>query len=153
MNLYRGLNLDELEEANQNGFIKVKKDRYPRHSNELVHKYADEVFFEKFGIKFRSQSIFCTGYIDSAFQYGKVKCIEPIVDENSKICWSPIVDDFIDIEDAIDMKNITKEAVQNFIESKNYQVRKFNGLHEAIKSKNEIMVYCDTYKIKDCSEE
>lgn len=150
MNLYRGLNPDELKEAKRNGFIKVKKDRCPKHSDKLIHQYADEVFFDKFGIKFRSQSVFCTGDITSAFQYGEVKCIEPIVSKGSKICWSTIVDDFINIEYDIDMNHITKEAVEKFINDNDYRLCELSDLESAIASNNEIMVYCDTYKIKDC---
>ena len=103
MNLYRGLTSEQIIE----GIIKVRKDRKPRHLNILIHNIADEIFLELFGIKFRSQALFCTGDISEAFQYGNVKCIEPIECDDFNVCWSPKIKDFIEIEDYLDLNNIT----------------------------------------------
>lgn len=140
MNLYRGFTNDQITED----IIKVRKDRQPRHLNILIHEIADEVFNDLFGIKFRSQALFCTGDIDEAFQYGNVKRIEPIECYGFAVCWSPKIKDFIEIEDYLDLNNITREAIYNFIIENKYQTGK---LEDAIKSKNEIMIYCDEYRV------
>lgn len=140
MNLYRGFTNDQ----NIDGIIPVRKDRQPRHLNILIHELSDEIFLELFEIKFRSQALFCTGDIEEAFQYGNVKCIEPIECDDFAVCWSPKIKDFIEIEDYLDLNNITKEAIYNFIIENKYQTGK---LEDAIKSKNEIMIYCDEYRV------
>ena len=101
-----------------------------------LHEEVDEYFFNNFGIKFRSQSVFCTGDIKSALEYGKVAIIEPIGD--FQICWSPKCYDLIEIEDFPWM------SVEEFIIEKKYQI---GSLKEAIESKNEIMLFCEKYRV------
>jgi hypothetical protein len=62
--------------------------------------------------------------------------IEPI--GNFEICWSPKCYDLIEIED------FPWLSVEEFIIENEYQV---GDLEEAIKSGNEIMLYCDSYKV------
>lgn len=62
MNLYRGFkSIPEI-----GAIKKVRKDRKPRDLDINTHNKVDEYFYEKFGIKFRSQSLFCTGSINNA---------------------------------------------------------------------------------------
>ncbi|RUM46236.1 MAG: hypothetical protein DSY46_00480 [Hydrogenimonas sp.] len=91
---------------------------------------------KKFGIRFRSQSIFCTGDIQSAKQYGEIAVIEPIGD--FEICWSPKCHDLIEIEDYPWM------SIEEFIIENEYQI---GNLQKAIKSCNEIMLFCEKYKV------
>jgi hypothetical protein len=101
-----------------------------------LHEKVDEYFFNQFGIKFRSQSVFCTGKIKSALKYGKVAVIEPI--GRFEICWSPKCYDLIEIEDFHWM------SVEEFIIENEYQT---GDLQEAIKAENEIMLFCEMYKV------
>ena len=101
-----------------------------------LHNRVDEYFSNKFGIRFRSQSVFCTGDYASALNYGEVAAIEPI--GNFEICWSPKCYDLIEIEDYPWM------SVEDFIIENNYQI---GNLEEALKSKNEIMLFCNSYKV------
>ncbi|WP_415396242.1 hypothetical protein [Sulfurimonas sp. CS5] len=93
MKLYRGFkNLPQIDTI-----ITTRKNRKPKHLPLELHEKVDEYFFNKFGIKFRSQSVFCTGKMKSALDYGKVAIIEPV--GHFEICWSPKCYDLIEIED------------------------------------------------------
>lgn len=132
MNIYRGF----VNRPKVGVILKTRKDRKPRDSSIELHNEADEYFFKKFGIKFRSQSIFCTGDIQSAKKYGKVAKIKPIGD--SQICWSPKCFDLIEKEDFHWM------TTEEFILENEYQI---GNLDKAIESGNEIMIHCDRYEI------
>jgi len=130
--LYRGFtNL-----PNINTIIKTRKNRKPSNLDFKLHYEIDNYFFKRFGIKFRSQSVFCTGDIETAKAYGKVAEIKPIGD--FEVCWSPKCFDMFEIED------YPKMDIEEFIIRNEYQI---GNLEEAIKSGNEIMLYCDSYKV------
>lgn len=131
MNIYRGFN-----KAPDSPCIKqTRKDRKPKNLELHIHQLADKIFYEKFGIKFRSQSVFCTGDIFSAKKYGYVAIIKPI--GKYEVCWSPHCHDFIEIEES-------PLSVPDFIEDKCYQI---GNLETALKSGNEIMLACDSYEV------
>ena len=131
MNIYRGFSkLEDLP------YVKnTRKNRIPKNLNLRDHKLADQIFYEKFGIRFRSQSVFCTGDISSAKCYGDVAIIKPI--GNYKICWSPICHDFIEVEQS-------HLNIIDFIEENRYKI---GDLKEALDSGNEIMLFCERYKV------
>lgn len=132
LNLFRGMRNFEGNEK----IIKTRKYRKPLHTPEHIHKEADAIFENKFGIKFRSQSVFCTSDIDVASAYGDIVVrVEPIGDY--KVCWSPTCSDFTDIMN-------TNMNVSQFIINHKYQV---GDVLSAIDSKNEIMLYCESYKV------
>lgn len=62
--------------------------------------------------------------------------IEPI--ENFEVCWSPKCHDLIEIEDFPWMDT------EEFIIENEYQI---GNLQEAIESGNEIMLFCEKYKV------
>lgn len=132
MELYRGMKNFEGNEK----IITTRKDRKPLHLSMDIHEQADLIFEDKFGIKFRSQSVFCTGSYKEANSYGNIVVrVEPI--GHFTVCWSPLCDDFIKIMDKNDM------SVQEFIEINKYQT---GDINLAIASKNEIMLYCKQYR-------
>jgi len=114
---------------------KTRKNRTPRNLDEILHNRADECFCAIFGIRFRSQSLFCTGNIEVAKKYGSAAKIMPI--GNYEVCWSSKCSDFIEIEDSC-------LSVEEFIIENEYQTGRIN---EAIESGNEIMIFCDSYEI------
>lgn len=136
MKLYRGFfNTDEIKEV-----METNKNREPVDLDPKIHDIADKYFLDKFGFRFRSQIVFCTGDINVADDYGEVRVIEPI--GKYEICWSPKVKDFLEIQYSI-TGDIT-EHVEKFIENNNYQI---GNMEAAIESKNEIMLYCDKYRV------
>lgn len=115
----------------------VDKNREPSDTSIEIHNKANEVFNEKFGIKFRESSVFCTGDLNEAREYGDVAIIEPLGDYI--ICWSPSCKDFY--HDTFDLET---NEIENFIFTSNYQTC---DIEKAILSCNEIMIHCKEYKI------
>lgn len=80
-------------------FIKeVRKDRKPKDTNEGVSRIVDDMFYDKFGFRPRSQGLFCFGMpsrdpmFDDMVEFGIPYIIFPI--GNPKFIWSPKVNDF-----------------------------------------------------------
>jgi len=94
--LYRGTLKDvpsDAENSNDVYYFK-KKPRIDRKSTDmppLTHKRLDELFYEKFGWKPRSEGVFVTSDWGTAAFYGKAFLFFPI--GNFKYVWSPKVPD------------------------------------------------------------
>lgn len=72
---------------------KIRKDRNPKDMPWNIHEILDEMFYDKFKIYARSQSMFCTGNYNDANSYGDdVYSIYPI-GNNYKYIWSPDIRD------------------------------------------------------------
>ncbi len=69
----------------------VRQNRRPLTTNKGVHVAADEFFESKFGVKFRSQSIFAVGDENVASYYGDLYAVFPL--DEVKMCWSEMVQD------------------------------------------------------------
>lgn len=111
----------------------VRKNRQPLSTKREKHLELDKLFYEKFGIKARSQSLFCTSSPSDAKSYGPAWIIFPIGEY--KILWSPeVVDLFVYLTQH--PSKPLKEVVSLY---------RMGGLKDAIKSGNEIMVSCDRY--------
>lgn len=117
----------------------TRKDRIPRDMPEDLHNAANEWFFRKFGIYFRSQALFVTGSKFIALNYAKeegfVARIIPLGDY--RICWSRKNSDLLFLRTR--PKGVT---VESYLENSNYQV---SDLGAAQASNHEVMLYCDTY--------
>lgn len=72
--LYRGM-----KNANQNKTVemKVRKDRVPTDTPEVLHYLMDGYFFKKFGVKARSQTVFVSQSINFAKRYGAAVGVIP----------------------------------------------------------------------------
>lgn len=85
--LYRGMGRIEPEP-----FLEVSvKPRVPKDSTKEIHKLLDDQFAEDYGVRFRSNAIFCTGAQGIASDYGTVYMIFPI--GKFDFLWSAEVDD------------------------------------------------------------
>ena len=73
---------------------KVRQDRYPKDTPLELHNFIDNWFYKKFGIKARSNAIFCSFDINSTKSYGNPYIIFPI-GEYTTIA-SPIIKDLYD---------------------------------------------------------
>ena len=72
----------------------VRQNRRPLDTPEGIHDMIDNEFFDEFGYKPRSSSLFC--YVDyrKTMAYGKTYVIFPI--DKYKLIWSPKVTDLYD---------------------------------------------------------
>ena len=122
---------------------KVRKDRKPSLTSQLVHNALDDLFQKKFKVRLRSKCLFVTGKRTDAEGYGKVYSIYPI--GNFKFYWHPKIEDIsIDLPEKIfDFDVTTEDATKILIPIiKGY---KDANLKKAIKSGNEIMIDCKEY--------
>ncbi len=119
--------------------LSVRKDRKPLSFTKPVHKKLDDWFFDNFGVKHRSQSLFCFGNDASPTQLrtfgAHTIAIFPMGD--FKFAWSENVGDLYDLLSVSGDVSIDK------------QMRDFKfkdtDLVNAIKSNKEIMINCDKY--------
>jgi len=70
---------------------KIRKNRRPMDTPLEIHEMFDKMFKKKYGWEPRSNSIFCTGDIEQAGNYGKPYIIFPI--GNFKYLWNPNIKD------------------------------------------------------------
>lgn len=123
----------------------VRQDREPLDTNAEVHKWFDNWFYKKFGIKARSQTVFCTGS-NSAYGYGNAYYIFPI--GNFEVIWSRDIKDFYSLSAGHRIEFDDVEFTKNLFFGANYDKSYVKGhLKKALESNNEIMVYCKEYYI------
>jgi len=149
--LYRGIDGIDSEEV----LIKAKcpVNRKPTDSDRLMHDIADSWFQSKFGIKFRSNSVFCIGSDTLAANYGPTYFMIPI--GNFDFCYSKQVWDMYDhFDDAepwyyLKTKEDRAEATLRFYErlaSSDYRCNtSIADFQKGIKSRHEMMIHCRNY--------
>lgn len=113
-----------------------------------------------YGVKPRESSVFCTGTMNVARDYGYIYAIFPIGDYT--YWWSPKVEDLAETYREYDLvfsaiesqlSSGDSEALPEYKEKLRKSVRRLLAENEykntdlttAIKSKNEIMLKCDSY--------
>jgi len=158
LQLYRGMKKLEYEDFLE---ITPRKDRKPRDTPLKIHKKIDDLFLKYHGIRARSEGVFVTTDYSISSYYGINGIVFPVGD--FKFLWNPYVFDLsmdptgmavlkpwykklIDEIMALiskDPKN-TDEVLENII--KGY---KSTNLKAAMKSGNEIMIFCKKYYIVD----
>jgi hypothetical protein len=117
--------------------VRTAQDRIPKDMPIKNHLAMDKFFKLKFGIKFRSQSVFTTGSFGHASSYGLVHMIFPVGDY--KFVWGK------DVEDAFDrFGDMDHQELYNYLVNEK-DVYIDTDLPKAISSQNEIMVHCDYY--------
>ena len=138
-------------------FIKrqpVNYDRRPLNTVLGLHNIADEWFEDHSGIRFRSQSVFCTGLDVTANRYarsaGETVIVCPI--GNFDYCWSPFINDMTDAIDRYiipggtedgedDGDSWTEEDVVNATLNDGKYILN-SKLLQGIQSHHEIMIHC-----------
>lgn len=147
---------------------KVRKDRKPKDAPKVVHETLDQLFYNEFGIKARSQTLFTFPTWSNASYYGNPYIIFPI--GKYEIIWSDKISDLYG--DMVDtLKDIAKPEDEGFINIvdaewdrinvdkglatqlanwiyENFPINKFyrkGRLNNALKLNSEIMVYCDEW--------
>jgi hypothetical protein len=152
--LYRG---SKLLEYNDFCIITPKKNRKPRDTDPIIHKKFDELFMKYHGIKARSEAVFTTPDYTVAGYYGVGGLVFPIGD--FKYLWNPNVKDLTTNPGGKDytqkpwykqifneiMILISKdESIEDVMEG-TVRDYKSTGLKDAMRSNNEIMIFCDKY--------
>lgn len=132
----------------------TRQFRDPVDSSQAVHDVLDNYFYDQFGVHFRSSSVFCTGSINFAKDYGEAHLIFPV--DDFKFVWSPTVSDAftffgkLGINDDVlllthDLPEDTPWAarVAKYLQLTNPYKAAF--LKAAIASQHEIMIACKRY--------
>jgi len=124
--------------------------RSPTDTPEIVHKIADNHFFNIFGIRARSQSIFCTRQLETAITYatpdGCVMLISVPEGDDYTLIYSESVSDFLQILTGI--KNYSKIEIENWIDKMKYQsISDFSNLPADFNG--EIMLISNRYTLSD----
>ena len=144
MKIFRGFTGSVKFGLNENE--NLTRPRKPRHSETSVHDVADQWFYDKFGIKARSETVFCTPNCHQAATYGEAYEITVPDTMSYQLIYSLKVDDFINIRYEIDDLE-SKNEIIDWLESRDYAVlSSFDKL--PIKFRGEIMLYCTHFNIK-----
>lgn len=136
---------------------RVRKDRQPKDMKREVHEFLDGFFFEDFGVRYRSQAMFCSPSMQMADEYGRVYLIFPKGEFDYS--YSPKYHDlwvdwrkFVDVSPTFgnDMEpEVTKEMVRKFYDAGDYvHNENFPGIWTASNDSGdmvELMVHCDEY--------
>jgi len=130
----------------------VRQDRKPLSTSTKMHAIIDDYFYEKFGLRARTQGVFGYGQEGRKYveEFGEPYAVFPIGD--FKYVWSPKVKDL-----TYNMWSLTSEQqkaadpafMKEYLDSKKY---KTNGLKAALKTDHEISVLCNKFyslKAKD----
>jgi hypothetical protein len=123
--------------------LNVRKDRKPKDMPPEFHEALNDYLVKKFGIPYRSESIFVTSRRNDAASYGDVCYVFPIGDFT--FIWDKIIDDpWIDLVDRNRwLGNYEVKDFVTYLEAHDsYQDTDFIG---AAISENEIMIACDSY--------
>lgn len=87
--LFRGLQ----RELHEPRLVTPRTNRTPTDTSIDVHQVLDQAFHRRFGVRYRSNSIFATGDLSVARMYsaGDVAVALPV--NGMRFCWSPEIDD------------------------------------------------------------
>jgi hypothetical protein len=116
-------------------YLSSPENRVPVNMPLNAQQEMDDCFENSFGVRFRQQSLFCTGSFEVAKSYagdfGEVRVIRP--ESRFCFCWGVHSDDLY--FEYCKMKDF--ERIPDFIER---LIFKTDDLHHAIQSGNEIML-------------
>jgi hypothetical protein len=143
MQLYRGFTEGVSNNLIENEYLETP--RLPKNLHVHIHEVADNWFQKKFGIRARSQTIFCTPDKDQAEEYGKAYKVTVPQSLDYKLIFSIDVRDLIAIEgDICDV--YCDEEIIDWLEDKSYEVVT-NFLDLPIGFCGEVMLYCKQYEV------
>ncbi|WP_223435338.1 MULTISPECIES: hypothetical protein [unclassified Pseudomonas] len=120
--------------------VMTRKNRKPRDTNIELHNAADEWFFEKFGVKYRSQAVFVTPQLDVARGYGATfdHVVRVIPLGGYSFCWSKkFADMLLLLNDGVKLAEVSA-----YLDRAEYTEL---DLSSAYTSGNELMLYCNAY--------
>ncbi|MCG5266900.1 hypothetical protein MCL27_17915 [Acinetobacter pittii] len=124
--------------------VTPRKDRRPLNTDNRFHSIVDDWFFKKFGVYYRSQSVFLTKNKQVACTYAHnnsykhVVRVIPLTPYN--YCWSSKIEDLYTISHDYALSSI--EEIESKLESLEYTQL---NLSNSKNFSNEIMVACSQY--------
>ena len=131
---------------------KVRKNRVPTDTPEIIHNLLDDMFKKKFGHKLRSESLFVTKDVEIASGYGTPYIILPI--GNYKLFGNPKIYDLysyingnFDLEEMIDFwtTEYIKPAKKEFIDNLQKVINKYKELQASKIGDYEVMLLTNEY--------
>jgi hypothetical protein len=143
--LYRGLAHDSTNMK----ILQCPHNRKPRNTSIVFHNMLEKYFKDRFGIPYRSSSIFATGSKDNAMAYTNhfsvagLHAMFPI--GSPKFCWSPNIDDLTVHFEIYDDKAVLHEG--NIIKELDRCQYREGDMKSAIASGCEIMIHGDCYAL------
>lgn len=145
--LFRGIHAKSLRSQTIDDRISKntpRKNREPKDTPLDLHNMVNDLFFDKFGWKPRSEGVFATGSPSVASYYGDIYIFLP--SNGYKYIWSP---SHIDLFGSL-MHHIEENLPSNKkleLLKKAVDTYKDTDLHNAIVSRCELMFSCDFYYI------
>lgn len=125
-------------------------ERRPLHSSPQLHALSNDWFEARFGLRFRSKTLFCTGNLYSIFEYcndGRVPIsISPIGD--FKLCFSDKCKDMYRHFKSIGGFPLEKNQIWSELDSLNYQVIENISWQKAAEAGCEIMIFAHEFEYK-----
>jgi len=132
---------------------KTRKDRRPTATPQAIHELSDNYFYEKFGIKPRSEGTFATRSYGQAKGFGVPAVIFPVGE--FKYVWSPKVADMYGIWRQVQFEQITRlysegkkgaaqDIVNQILDARGFRT---DGLPLAMSNQVEISIICDEYLV------
>lgn len=145
MKIYRGLS-QPTPAATVDNHLK-HTPRLPVHTPMALHRAADAWFYDRFGVKARSECVFCTPDIHVAYGYVTGKKDGSVVEVIPEGAYSLIFSDQVqDFFIATHEDNIDEGKVHEWLERQRYaMVHSLADLPEGLDS--EIMLDCQRYTI------
>lgn len=125
----------------------VRKDRKPTDTLEIVHQIVDRYFEKKFGVRFRSNSVFATSTSslaeEFAGKYGSLYVIFP--KGNFSFAWSPNVKDLYTnlnrhLKSKFDLDQDRAEMWESS-DGQSFMYKQFNNEHTVDKIQFEQSIY------------
>lgn len=126
-------------------------NRLPSDTPLVLHDLADEWFFNKFGIRYRSNAVFATSVQSTARGYGQVYSVYPV--GQFEFCYSPKYNDLTsylsDAFEAYDVNDVPESWLTRPLEKLlNNGDYKSDSIVAAVKSESEVMIHADYYIVK-----
>lgn len=119
----------------------TRMNRVPRDIPMGIHTEADEWFYRKFGVRYRSQALFVTSSLLTAATYAldkDVKNVARVIPLGPyRICWSDQRSDLV-----FACAQTSPADIAQYLDSSGYVETDLNAAHER---GHEVMLHCERY--------
>lgn len=153
--MYRGVKfqLSDVKLFSHASLVQVRKDRRPSDTSLFVHNLMNDWFKEHYGVRARSEALFCTGNQHEASKYGKANYVFPVGDiryfwaeyDSGREAGDPVVDTYTTANKIKDLCAVSPAAKAPEITNDILSHMKWytDNLHEALNVGAELSIICD----------